>query len=428
MRSKSSDVISSVLEDDGSVSAYWMSVCTLHTLSLCMSYDNDNDNITIQVSIISKSQRPHSIDEVRSRSMGRGVDHEVMSSTGNTPLFKTVQLRQIQHLLPTPDTASICTAGSQSRVGSRRIKNANLLPLPLNEDSGGAVDSSSINDPLKLPNSRRDEVSQSVFKKSMEEMKVQYVHNLQTILFAQVMMVIDRCTMYNTINTQYKGYVKHRPLAHASHWTRQLTTFLSAVPSLEYLQKSLSQLHRASAVPLTTEEAICALSDTGYVFYYIQAKRAVALTLRRWLACLCSGSVGEVVAKLAELKFYKELQLVCRVMHVQGLVLQYVRGGDRLFHPVRTAATNRTGRRSVTVGHTSTTDYSGAKTVTFSDHFDASLTDGDHENDHRAPQDIIISRDTSSNLQFFFNGTYYRVTAVKYVLYAAYTLTWYLLF
>jgi hypothetical protein len=103
-----------------------------------------------------------------------------MSSTGNTPLFKTVQLRQIQHLLPAPDTASICTAGSQSRVGSRRIKNANLLPLPLNEDSGGAVESSSIiisiNDPLKLPNSRRDEVSQSVFQKSMEEMKVQYVH------------------------------------------------------------------------------------------------------------------------------------------------------------------------------------------------------------------------------------------------------------
>lgn len=112
----------------------------------------------------------------------------MMSSTGNTPLFKTVQLRQIQHLLPAPDTASICTAGSQSRVGSRRIKNANLLPLPLNEDSGGAVVSSSsnepmitINDPLKLPNSRRDEVNQRVFKKSMEEMKVQCAHRLQTI-------------------------------------------------------------------------------------------------------------------------------------------------------------------------------------------------------------------------------------------------------
>jgi len=123
--------------------------------------------------------------------------------------------------------------------------------------------------------------------------------------------------------------------------------------------------------------------------------------------------VGEVVAKLTELKFYKELQLVCRVMHVQGLVLQYVRGGDRLFHPVRTAATrasskagSRTGRRSVTVGHnTTTTDYSGAKTVTFSDHFDASTVDGDHEHD---PQDIIISRDpnssSSSKRQFFFNG------------------------
>lgn len=154
-----------------------------------MTYDNDNDIITShhQVSIISKSQRPHSIDEVRGRSMGRGSDHELMSSTGNTPLFKTVQLRQIQHLLPAPDTASICTAGSQSRVGSRRIKNANLLPLPLNEDSGGAVDSSSnepiiaINDPLKLPDSRRDEVSQRVFKKSMEEMKVLYVHTLQSI-------------------------------------------------------------------------------------------------------------------------------------------------------------------------------------------------------------------------------------------------------
>lgn len=212
-------------------------------------------------------------------------------------------------------------------------------------------------------------------------------------------------------NTQYKGYVKHRPLAHASHWTRQLTTFLSAVPSLEFLQKSLTQLHKASTVPLTPEEAICALSDTGYVQYYIQAKRAVSLTLRHWFACSCSGSVGEVVAKLNELKFYKELQLVCRVMHVQGLVLQYVRGGDRLFHPVRAAASRAssqagsrklTGRRSVTVGHTTTTttDYSGAKTVTFSNHFDASTADGDH--------DIIISRDTnsssSSKLQFFFNG------------------------
>lgn len=123
--------------------------------------------------------------------------------------------------------------------------------------------------------------------------------------------------------------------------------------------------------------------------------------------------MGEVVAKLTELKFYKELQLVCRVMHVQGLVLQYVRGGDRLFHPVRTAANrasskagSRTGRRSVTVGHTTTTtDYSGAKTVTFSDHFDASTADGDHEHD---PQDVIIRRDTnsssSSKRQFFFNG------------------------
>lgn len=87
-------------------------------------------------------------------------------------------------------------------------------------------------------------------------------------------------------NTQYKGYVKHRPLAHASHWTRQLTTFLSAVPSLEYLQKSLTQLHKASAVPLTPEEAICALSDTGYVLHTVQSKRAVVLTDSSTLACL----------------------------------------------------------------------------------------------------------------------------------------------
>lgn len=174
-----------------------------------------------------------------------------------------------------------------------------------------------------------------------------------------------------------------------------------------------------------------------YCILYNRREQRYVLTLRHWLACSCSGSVGEVVAKLTELKFYKELQLVCRVMHVQGLVLQYVRGGDRLFHPVRTAATrasskagSRTGRRSVTVGHkTTTTDYSGAKTVTFSDHFDASTVDGDHEHD---PQDIIISRDpnssSSSKRQFFFNGTYCFKVASEYVLYAAYTLTWYALF
>ena len=90
-----------------------------------------------------------------------------MSSTGNAPLFRTVQLRQIP-FLPHADAASICTAGSQSRVGCKRIKNVNVLPLDCAVEStqqGGV-------DPLKLPNSRRDELNQIVYKKSMEEMKV----------------------------------------------------------------------------------------------------------------------------------------------------------------------------------------------------------------------------------------------------------------
>lgn len=221
------------------------------------------------------------------------------------------------------------------------------------------------------------------------------------------------------------------------------------MPSLEHLQKSLTLLHRASAVPLSPEEAICALSDTGYVLYihysYIQREikkdrhSLLALTLRCLLACLCSGSVGEVVAKLAELKFYKELQLVCRVMHVQGLVLQYVRGGERLFHPASAAAStyssrsgSRTIRRSATVGSTAAVtvtaaDYSGGgtKTVTFSDDFDASSADDDYDHhDHRAPQDSSISREdtnSSSKLPFFFNGRQY--AAVEYVLRTTYTLS-----
>jgi len=132
----------------------------------------------LKVSIMSKSQRPRSIDEADYGSSAQGD----MSSTGNTPLFRTVQLRQIP-FLPVPDAASICTAGSQSRVGSKRIKNINLLPLDsssaprFGSPVAAAVTYTSnalatVFDPLKLPNSRRDEISQIIFNKSMEEMKV----------------------------------------------------------------------------------------------------------------------------------------------------------------------------------------------------------------------------------------------------------------
>ena len=232
MRSKSSEVICSVVEDDGSVSEIVglidQRLLHMHTaappplhihtaLSLSLLYACLCLTDNTQVSIISKSQRPRSIDEVRGRGRGRVSSRvgpakeeeeaeEEMSSTGNTPLFKTVQLRQIQHFLPAPDAASICTAGSQSRVGSRRIKNANLLlPLPLNDDDVGAttaasprvVDSNSIVvDPLKLPNSSssRDEVSRIVFKKSMEDMKVRTVPTTHTCLHTHIYVCIHCST------------------------------------------------------------------------------------------------------------------------------------------------------------------------------------------------------------------------------------------
>ena len=86
MRSKSSEVICSVVEDDGSVSEIVglidQRLLHMHTaappplhihnaLSLLYACLCLTDNT--QVSIISKSQRPRSIDEVRGRGRGRAL-------------------------------------------------------------------------------------------------------------------------------------------------------------------------------------------------------------------------------------------------------------------------------------------------------------------------------------------------------------------
>lgn len=143
-------------------------------------------------------------------------------------------------------------------------------------------------DPLKLPNSRKLEHNELVFKKSQEDMKV-------------------------------IGYVKTRPLMHASHWKNQLETYLISIIglSLDKLRKSITLLNRACSSKLTPEESICALADTG-------------------------GSVGEVVEKLKDLNFYKELQLVCRCLHVQNIVITHIQGGERIFNLPGTSSTTTT--------------------------------------------------------------------------------------
>ena len=189
-------------------------------------------------------------------------------------------------------------------------------------------------DPLRLPNSRKLELNELVFKKSQEDMKV-------------------------------IGYVKQRPLMHASHWNNQLETYLTSIPTLDKLRKSIALLNRACYSKLTPEESICALADTG-------------------------GSVGEVVEKLKDLNFYKELQLVCRCLHVQNIVMTHIQGGERIFnlpYNTSTAASIKTFRQN-------SVNLSGRST--------ANATDTDTRED--SMNDFSLNKDIHSHIAHIINS------------------------
>jgi hypothetical protein len=101
------------------------------------------------------------------------------------------------------------------------------------------------------------------------------------------------------------GYVTKRPLPHATHWVNVVSVYLASLKSIDELRKRLATLGRTSPRALTTEEAVCVLSDA-------------------------KGIVGQAVEKLKHLEYYAEIRLVCRSIHVRNMVL-LLEGGEKVY-------------------------------------------------------------------------------------------------